>query len=182
MPRLRALDPGEATGKAKELLEQVQSTLGMTPNFPSCHGPFAGPARGVPRLQQCAWSRRTTRYIARANRSDRRRDSTGAPTAWLPHTAVGKMVGLSEEDTLDSRRGVSPSSKIEAALQFSRKLVKTRGRVVDEDVIRIRRAGYGDAEIAEMVANVALNTFDNYFNLVAETVVDFPKVPALSSP
>ena len=98
------------------------------------------------------------------------------------HTAVGKMVGLSEEDTLDSRRGVSPSSKIEAALQFSRKLVKTRGRVVDEDVIRIRRAGYGDAEIAEMVANVALNTFDNYFNLVAETVVDFPKVPALSSP
>lgn len=30
--------------------------------------------------------------------------------------------------------------------------------------------------LAEVVANVALNVFTNYFNHVAETDIDFPKV------
>ena len=49
---------------------------------------------------------------------------------------------------------------------------------------KIRQAGYGDAEIAEIVGHVALNVFTNYFNTVAQTDVDFPKtgksVPARS--
>ena len=43
------------------------------------------------------------------------------------------------------------------------------------------RAGYGDAEIAEVVAHVTLNVFTNYFNNVAGTTIDFPKAPALSA-
>ena len=39
--------------------------------------------------------------------------------------------------------------------------------------------GYGDAEITEVVAVVALMTFSNYFNHVADTEVDFPAVPQL---
>jgi hypothetical protein len=30
------------------------------------------------------------------------------------------------------------------------------------------------------VAHVALNIFTNYFNLVARTELDFPKIPALT--
>ena len=37
-------------------------------------------------------------------------------------------------------------------------------------------AGWSDAEIAEIIANVALNIFTNYFNLVAQPEIDFPKV------
>jgi hypothetical protein len=39
-----------------------------------------------------------------------------------------------------------------------------------------RTAGLTDGEIAEVVANVALNIFTNYFNHVADTVIDFPEV------
>ena len=46
----------------------------------------------------------------------------------------------------------------------------------DEDLTRVRRAGYGDGELAEIVAVVAWKTFANYFNHVAQTEVDFPKV------
>ena len=38
-------------------------------------------------------------------------------------------------------------------------------------------AGYTDGDIAELVANVAANIFTNYFNHVARTEVDFPRVP-----
>ena len=41
---------------------------------------------------------------------------------------------------------------------------------------RLVQAGYSDAEITEIVSHVALNIFTNYFNHVARTEVDFPKV------
>ena len=48
-------------------------------------------------------------------------------------------------------------------------------------IAAVRDAGYGDAEIAEVVAHVALNVFTNYFNNVAGTAIDFPRAAALST-
>ena len=49
------------------------------------------------------------------------------------------------------------------------------------DIATVRDAGFGDAEIAEVVAHVGPNTFTNYFNHVAGTTIDFPKAPALAA-
>ena len=97
------------------------------------------------------------------------------------HSAVGRMVGLSEEEVLDSREAISTDRKVETALRFARQLVENRGWVTDEDLSRVRDAGYDDGEIAEIVANVALINFSNYLDHVAETEADFPPVPALRS-
>ncbi len=59
---------------------------------------------------------------------------------------------------------------------FARKVVDKRGLVSDDDIAAVRAAGHDDGAIAEIVANVAVNIFTNYFNHVAETDVDFPKV------
>jgi alkylhydroperoxidase family enzyme len=40
----------------------------------------------------------------------------------------------------------------------------------------VRRAGFSDGEIAEIIAHVALNIFTNYFNNTAEVEVDFPTI------
>ena len=61
-------------------------------------------------------------------------------------------------------------------LRFARTVVEKRGVVGDADIAAVRDAEYGDAEIAEVVAHVALNIFTNYVNHVARTVVDFPQV------
>jgi alkylhydroperoxidase family enzyme len=62
------------------------------------------------------------------------------------------------------------------------RLVKEHGHVTDNDLTKIRKAGFSDGAIAEVIANVALNIFTNYFNLVAEPRVDFPIVPSLAEP
>ena len=49
------------------------------------------------------------------------------------------------------------------------------------DVERLRRAGYTDGEIGEIVANVVLSLFTNDFNHVAATDVDFPAAPDLAA-
>ena len=97
------------------------------------------------------------------------------------HTAVGKVVGLSEEKILDSRSSSSTDRKEEAALQFAKQIVEKRGWVSDEDVARMRQAGYSDGEVAETVASVVKTIFTNYFNHLAQTEIDFPPVPELAS-
>jgi len=40
----------------------------------------------------------------------------------------------------------------------------------------VRRAGFEDGEIVEIIAHVALNTLTNYVNEVAGTEIDFPVI------
>ena len=86
------------------------------------------------------------------------------------------MAKLSDDDILASRRATASDPKSAAALRFARVINETRGSVSDEDVRRVRTAGYDDGEIAEIVAHVALNVLTNYFNKVTDVEVDFPSV------
>ena len=45
--------------------------------------------------------------------------------------------------------------------------------------VNVSSRGFDDAVIAEVVAGVALEIFTNYFNLVADTEVDFPRATSL---
>ena len=92
------------------------------------------------------------------------------------HTAIGKMVGLNENELVASRQASSGDAKTDAALKFAHQIVVKRGELLDSEVQAVRAAGYNDGEITEIVANVALNIFTNYFNEIAKTEIDFPRV------
>ena len=70
---------------------------------------------------------------------------------------------------------------MQAVRVFARKVVQDRGIVADEDVEELRRAGYTDAEVGEIVADVALNLFTNDFNHVTATELDFPAAPDVAA-
>nr|MDH4440961.1 carboxymuconolactone decarboxylase family protein [Rhizobium sp.] len=46
---------------------------------------------------------------------------------------------------------------------------------------KVRAAGYSDAEILEIIAHVALNTFTNYVNEALGTEIDFPRIDRLAA-
>ena len=94
------------------------------------------------------------------------------------HSALGRGAGLSSDEIAASRDGRSSDARAAAALQFARALLDRRGDVTDQDLARVRAAGFGDAEIAEIIAHVALNVFTNYFNRAVRTEIDFPVVTA----
>jgi AhpD family alkylhydroperoxidase len=92
------------------------------------------------------------------------------------HTVISKMVGLSEFEITSSRQIYSNDAKEDAALKFAYQIVLKRGEVSDAEFRAIQDAGFSEGEIAEIITNVALNIFTNYFNHIAQTEVDFPKV------
>jgi alkylhydroperoxidase family enzyme len=57
-------------------------------------------------------------------------------------------------------------------------VAKERGHVGDRDIKAVRDAGFTDAQVVEIVALVAENSFTNYLNEVAKTEIDFPVVRA----
>lgn len=108
-------------------------------------------------------------------------EENGCGYCLAAHSSLGKMAGLSKDEVACARRGEADDPKARAALQFARIVVRERGRVADSDVQQLREAGFDDGEIAEITAHVALNLFTNYFNLVADTEVDFPAAPELAA-
>jgi AhpD family alkylhydroperoxidase len=91
------------------------------------------------------------------------------------HTYIGKdMLKLDEAELTANRQGRSLDPKDDAAVRLAAKVVHKRGHVVRE----VRLAGYDDAQVVEVVLHVALNTWTNYINEVAQTVIDFPVVGA----
>ena len=180
MPRLEPVTKETANSETAQLFAAVQKKMGMVPNLiatmansPAVASAYLGFSQSlatgslVPRLRE-----QIALVVGETN---------GCNYCLAAHTTIGKGVGLSEEETCNARRAVASDGKEQAALQFARTIVAERGLVSDQDVQQVRDAGYTDGEIAEIVANVALNIFTNYFNHVAQTEVDFPTAPKLAA-
>ena len=176
MQRITAINPAEAVGKAKQLLDGVQAKLGMTPNLMKtlaaapaaleAYLSFSG-ALGSGTLD-AKFRELIALTVAQANSCE---------YCLSAHSTIGKMVGLKPEEIASSREAHSTDAKRQAGLVFAQTLVVQRGEVTDQTLAEVKAAGYTEGEITEIVANVALNIFTNYFNHVARTEVDFPRVP-----
>lgn len=92
------------------------------------------------------------------------------------HTAKGKKLGLDAQMMESAQLSSAEDPKIEAALKFARLLIEKRGSLRDEELTRLRFAGYTDGEIAEIILVTTFNIFPNYFNKAADTDLDFEKV------
>lgn len=173
--RLSAIDPKDAQGKTKELLDAVQGKLGIVPNLMRtlAHSPaaldaylqFSGAlAKGVLDVK----SREAIALaVSQANKCE---------YCVSAHTFIGSKSGIKDSEILENRKGLAADPKTNAILKFSILVVKSRGVVNDDEVDALRTAGVSDAEIAEVIANISLNLYTNYFNHVAQTEVDFPRI------
>ncbi len=175
MSRLPAIQTENAPGKAKTLLEGVQAKLKITPNMTRVMA-------NSPAVLQAylSFSGALAAGALDAKLGERLALSVGEQNACQycvsAHTAIGKMTGLSDSESDAARNARSESPKIEAALHFAHELVAKKGRASDADFAGVRAAGWNDAEIAEIIAHVALNIFTNYFNNAIQVEVDFPKI------
>lgn len=170
MPRITALSFEQASPAALELLQKTKAKIGMVPNLFStlAHAPAAleGYLQLDEKLKSGALSQVQREIISLAIGQ-----FNECGYCLSAHTLMGKGAGLSPDAIAAARRG-SGSAVAELAVAVA----QTHGNVSDEQLSAAREAGLSDAQIVEVVAGVALNVLTNYFNNVAQTVIDFPKV------
>lgn len=172
MPRIPAVDD-DPNG----LLDLTQRQLGRVPNLYAtlANGPAAldGYLAMRDALTKGVLRARVREQLALLIAQDN--DCTYCVSA---HTLRGTKLGLSEETLTKTRNASDDDPHTAAILRVTRELVAARGRITDDSLAAARAAGVTDAELAEIVGHIALNTLSNYFNHLAQPELDFPEVPA----
>lgn len=175
MARLNVVNPATASGKVKELFDgplrsmQLNIFKGMA-NSPAALSAYLGMAGALKEGLLSEKEREAIALtVAEANACD---------YCLAAHTMLGQKAGFTQADTLDVRRGRPADPKLAALLRFA-KTLNDNHTVGEADLQAVRAAGYGDGQIAEAVATVALNIYTNFFNLTNQTAVDFPPAAPL---
>lgn len=159
---------------ARSLLEAVKKQLGIVPNMfrviansPAALEGYLG-LNGA--LARGSLDARTRERIALAVA-----EINGCGYCLAAHTYLGKnLAKLDDAEIAANRDGTSNDAKADAAVRFAAQIAHVRGHVTNADIEAVKKAGYGDAEVIEIVLHVALNTLTNYVNEVAKTDIDFP--------
>lgn len=162
---------------AKPTIDGIQKALGFVPNLfrliansPAALAAFTGLQGGLSKTLDLKTRERIALAVAEVN---------GCDYCLSAHTYLGlNLAKISPEEIALNRKGASADIKANAAVGFAAKIAEARGHVADADIAAVRAAGFSDAQIVEIVALVAENTFTNYLNEVAKTDIDFPAVAA----
>ncbi len=180
MSRIHQIAPEAATGKAKELLDTVQQAFGMIPNTarvmansPAVLDSFLAfsTAMGAVKIGEKLYNQ--------VKLKTSQTNSCDYCTSIL--CAVAPSAGLSADDILAGRTGKSEDGRTDAALKFAEAVLESRGKVSDQQLRDVRKAGFGDTEIVEIVASVVLGCFTNFLNNAADTELDIPRVEPMGA-
>ncbi|MEV7770259.1 carboxymuconolactone decarboxylase family protein [Kitasatospora sp. NPDC086791] len=180
MSRLPIIEPATAQAPAADLLAAVGKALGVTPNMTKVMANSPAVLKGYLEFSGA---------LAGGKLSAKVREGIALTVAQenacdyclSAHTHIATaLAGLTPAEAEAARRAESADARTRAALQLAAALVRTRGDLDDADLKAAREAGLGDAEVAEVIANVALNVFTNYFNKAAAVDIDWPVVSHLS--
>ena len=176
MPRSAALKPEQVPAHSKPTLDTFTKNIGFTPNMLATFAasPIAFNAWATLRRSLSKALDVKTRDIIGLAVSE----VIGCNYCLTVHSFTAEhMAKLPADEIILARKGHASDPKRDAAVQFARKVVETRGKVNDADVKAVRDAGYTDANVMEIGALVAMYSLTNFFNNVFDPDKDFPAVP-----
>jgi uncharacterized peroxidase-related enzyme len=175
MSRLPLIDSTTASDKARALLDKTQAQLGLVPNLYRALANSPAALSGYLAFREA---------LQRGRLAPRLREQLALVVAQVnhceycvsAHSLRGAKIGISSDELNSNRRADSIEPMTAAALKFARSVIERGGNITDADLATVRDAGFDDEGIAEIVAHIALNTYSNFFNHVAQPELDFPRV------
>ena len=175
MSRIDAVTNEAANSAQKSLLDAIQVQLGMVPNFLSvlAHSPVALESfLGLYKIAghgelDIRTRERIAIALAQQNCSE---------YCLSTHSYMGRKVGLTGDEIAANRQGSSHDAKSSAAVAFACSLVKSTGEITSAEFDAVRKVGYKDSEIVEIIMHVGMNLLTNILNKAICVDIDFPKV------
>jgi uncharacterized peroxidase-related enzyme len=167
---------------SRPLLEGVQKKMGF---FPNLFGAFAESPTALKAYMQLAGIFDETTFtpterqviLMTANIEN------GCTYCMAAHSTISAMQGIDAGVIEGLRNGTSlGDDKLEALRTYTRKAVQERGWVGQSDLDAFYAAGYGKAQVLEVIVGLALKTLSNYTNHVVEPPLDKAFQPQIWSP
>ena len=98
------------------------------------------------------------------------------------HTAIGKLIGFSDEQILEIRSGRATfDERLDALAQFTLAVVSNHGQVSEEAREEFFATGYTQTTLVDVVVAIGTKIISNYLHNITGFEVDFPAAPALAN-
>ncbi|MEV0143735.1 MULTISPECIES: carboxymuconolactone decarboxylase family protein [unclassified Nonomuraea] len=166
MRRLTALDPAEAPGRSRELLDDIIARRGGVGEMVAtmAHSPalLQGYLDFSRAMKRSKLPRALSEKISLAVQ-----EWIGCGLCLDAHTKGAQAAGLSETDIALARQGTSTDAREAALIAVAVRVLAEPSSITDQDVAGLRAHGWSDRVIAELPGLVALNLLTGSFNLLA---------------
>lgn len=178
MARLPVITEDMADEQTKQIYDDIKSKFGMVPNI------FKGLANSSMALGAFL---KLDEMISNSGFSALEQEIVKLVVAqyngceyWLAaHTGSLSGQGLSTDEIVEFRKGNARDAKHAALINFTFKVLETKGHVNDTDMEVFRLAGFTDAHAAELTVIIAQKTLSNLFNHINATDLDLPVAPEI---
>jgi uncharacterized peroxidase-related enzyme len=168
----------EVTEQNQQIFDDLESKVGFVPNIYAAY----------------AYSKNApARYLAFANGktslNNREKEAVnlvvsqvnGCEYCQAAHTAIGKMNGFTNEQTIELRQGrASFNEKLDALVKLAGSIAENRGRITDELLENFFEAGYTKENLVDVILNIGEKATTNFLHNVTKVPVDFPAAPELT--
>jgi uncharacterized peroxidase-related enzyme len=164
MPRSAALKPEQVPADSKPTLDAFTKNIGFTPNMlatfaqsPIAFNAWAALLGSLSKALDVKTRDSIGLAVSEVN---------GCNYCLTVHSFTAEqMAKLPTDEIILARKGHASDPKRDAAVQFARKVIETRGKVSDADLKAVRDAGYTDANLMQIVALVAMYSLTNFFSI-----------------
>ena len=169
----------QVDAKAQGVFDNLQKQLGTVPNLYAVIGysgdaltnflAFSGKAGGN------SFTKKEKEAIDLAVS-----EVNGCTYCLAAHTALGKMAGYTEEETIALRSLTIEDPRLKAITQLAAGIAQHKGKVADELVQAFFAQGFNEKDLINLLSAVTAITFTNFAHGLTKVAVDFPKAKALT--
>ena len=172
MPEYQVHTIDTAPDGSKALLEGLKKAIGMIPNLAAAMSESPELLRGFLSIREIFYGGTFTpgeiQVLALTNAFENR-----CQYCMSLHSAFALKEGVSNETVQALRTGQSPQEpKLRALSEYSRQLVRDRGRIREDDLRAFHAAGYSKAQALEVILGVAVSILPNFAHHLTKCPVD----------
>jgi len=163
---------GEVSANNQEIFDNLKKGLGMVPNL-----------YAVMALSETALGNYLAFQNAKSTFSNKEKQAVNLVVSQVnechycqsAHTLLGTMNGLTEEQTIEIRKGnASFDSKLNALVILAKEITAKKGFASTEAMKNFINAGYTQGQVIELVFLVAEKAAMNYVQALTKVEIDFP--------
>jgi uncharacterized peroxidase-related enzyme len=169
---VQLVDPARASVSARTLLDEIGLAFGRTPNAVLA-------LANSPAALAAWWSFETALRGSSVPVGIREQiavlvaASNDCDYCGRAHAAAARAASVSPEDVLAAVHATASDPEAQAALRFAAAALRDRGDVSASELSAARESGLSDAYLLEILAVIAINTFNNLYVRFCKPALDF---------
>ncbi|PHN07747.1 carboxymuconolactone decarboxylase family protein [Flavilitoribacter nigricans] len=178
--KIQVPTPEQVDAKAQTIFDQLKKQLGVVPNLYATIGYSSDTLENFLGFSGKAGKGSFTGKEIEAIKLAVS-EANACQYCLAAHTALGKMAGFTENETLELRAGTIADARLQALTRLAGNIARNHGKADQELKDQFFAQGFDEKALIDLIATVTAVTFTNYVHGTTQVPIDFPRAKALEA-